>query len=152
MALYTHPEWLAEYARLDADGNPEPCRVCGRSGFYGPRGDRAAGPEYRCCKFCGFWQRVGEESFVAIPTVHRCGNWPTILGAAQPWWEVPEHTAFDCPCCGVVGLRIADWLVGVPRDERAHPWWGVPQGRTQDEYRTFWATREPWLLPPFGYV
>jgi hypothetical protein len=145
---YLREDWLSDYARLDAQGDPEPCPLCRRTGFYGPRGNRTPGPDARrACKFCGFWQHVGQAAFLAVPTVHDCAKWPVILGALEAWWELPEKVTFDCPMptCGAKALRVAERRVEPPIENRRHPWWSVPQHRSYIEYRAFWLAREPGL-------
>jgi hypothetical protein len=151
---YTESAWRGEYEALAKGEVPMACEDCGRTGFYGPRGNYPDGPGRRACKFCGFWQRVGEEPFTAIPTVHICGNGSPILGAPQIWWEVPENRMFDCRYCPAKGLSVENWQVSAPRDEPRHPWWEIPQGLSQEEYRQFWAARESWLedCMPYGYL
>jgi hypothetical protein len=147
MNTYTQSDWEKEYSKLDRGEAPGPCPNCRRTGFYGPRGTRPLGPGYHACKFCGLWQYVDQLSFFAIPTVHSCGNGPTILGAPQIWWEVPEHEFFDCRFCPATQLKIEGWRTNAPHDDRAHPWRQVPQGLSLAAYKQFWKQAEPWLAP-----
>ncbi len=155
MTTYTKKRWLAEYAALDAGADPASCPSCDRTGFYGPRGERPAGTDARrACKFCGRWQRIGEDSFFAVPTVHSCRNGPTILGAPQIWWELPDKELFDCPTCKAKGLTIEHWRTEAPRDDPDHPWWRVPHGLSQEAYKQWWRENEPWVAAQlaFGYL
>ncbi|MEE8520183.1 MAG: hypothetical protein V3S83_02400, partial [Gemmatimonadota bacterium] len=150
---YTREQWSFQYEALDAESPPQSCPSCAWTGFYGPRGERSDPnvKPYHACKFCGFWQREGEEVFFAIPTIHSCGNGPSILGAPQFWWEVPENKSFDCRWCDVSGLRTADWSRPTPHDDAEHPWRQVPQHLSQAAFKEWWQRNAGRQLP-FGYL
>ncbi len=166
VGIYTREQWDKQYETLDKGAAPEPCPnpKCRRTGFYGPRGERddPNTKPYRACKFCGFWQYEGKRWFFAIPTVHSCGNGRPILGAPQIWWEIPGNATFNCCWCekeeGLEveewqGLGVEEWRMRTPREDPDHPFWQVPHGLSQEDYRRWWAKNEPWVLGkmPFGY-
>lgn len=134
---YTVSDWEAEsYAVFAEGGDPLPCPECGRTGFYGPRfvePDR----KIRSCRFCGFWQRVGDAPQQFVPTAHDCDEWPECSRAPYIWWTAPSINSYPCPYCrGTV--VVAASLVSVPNDDPDHPWWKIPQGRSQSFYQRLW--------------
>ena len=99
--IYTEDDWDSEMAALYSErGCPPGCPQCGRSGFYGPR-EAEGSRRYRACKFCGFWQHVGQPAVTNKPTVHNCEEWPKVAGAAYTWWVQPDEEIYTCPYCGV---------------------------------------------------
>lgn len=136
---YTEDDWDSEMAALFSEGGgPGSCPSCTRSGFYGPR--EAEGPRrYRACKFCGFWQDVGQPPVTNKATVHNCEEWPAVAGAAYIWWVRPDEDSYSCPYCAAE-VRIDEAFVTAPAQDSSHPWWRVPQGMTLDEAADFWAT------------
>lgn len=135
---YTEDDWDSEMAALFSKG-PISCPHCSRSGFYGPR--EAEGPRrYRACKFCGFWQDIGQPPVTNKATVHDCEEWPDVAGAPYIWWVHPDEETYACPYCGM-DVRVAKALVTPPAEDSSHPWWQVPQEMTLDEAAEFWATQ-----------
>jgi hypothetical protein len=141
---YTESDWEEESYRLFMErSDPAPCPQCGRTGFFGPR---AADPglKFRACRFCGFWQAIGEKSVQFRPTAHACDEWPECAKAPYVWWVHPDQKQFDCPYCGQVAKveshnafeRGSAQLA--PVDDPDHPWRKVPQGRPYSYYLRFW--------------
>jgi hypothetical protein len=111
---YTESDWEEESYRLFMErSDPAPCPQCGRTGFFGPR---AADPglKFRACRFCGFWQAIGEKKQFDCPY---CGQVA----------KVESHNAFE---------RGSAQLA--PVDDPDHPWRKVPQGRPYSYYLRFW--------------
>ena len=123
--------------------DPLPCPQCGKTGFYGPR---AADPgvKFHCCRFCGFYQVVGEKPAQFLPVVHDCDEWPVCAKAPYVWWVEPDTEQFTCPFCGrslsVRGRNVfkRGVLVERPSEMPDHPWSMVPQDRSYDYYLRFW--------------
>ena len=141
---YTEREWEDEsYSLFGERTDPRPCPECGRTGFFGPR---AADPglKFRCCRFCGFSQIVGEEPVRLLPVVHACADWPVCAKAPYVWWVQRNQKRFVCPFCGreseLIGRNVfkPGVLVDGPSDLRDHPWWKVPQNRSYGYYERFW--------------
>jgi hypothetical protein len=145
---YTEEQWEEDsYLLFVERSDPQPCPKCGQTGFYGPR---AADPgvKFRCCRYCGFSQEVGEEPAQFLPVVHSCEEWPTIAKAPYVWWVHPAMERFLCPFCGrdsdVRGRNV--FKPGVlgksPLEVPDHPWGKVPQNRTYSYYLRFWENWE----------
>ena len=141
---YTEQEWDEDSYRLFVEcTDPEPCPRCGRTGFFGPR---AADPgvKFRCCRFCGFYQVVGEEPIQFLPVVHACDDWPECARAPYVWWVHPNEQRFTCPFCGLQSdvrarnVFTPGVLVDGPSDAQDHPWRKVPQHRSYTYYQRFW--------------
>jgi hypothetical protein len=105
-------------------------------GFYGPR-VAGGGERYRGCRFCGFYQAIGEPGTLARPTAHGCANWPEIAKAAYVWWSPPTEHSYRCPFCGET-VQVANHIMRAPSDDPQHPWWRVPQGKNRFYYARFW--------------
>ena len=135
---YTDGHWEAEsYAIFAEGGNPGPCPDCGRTGFYGPR---FTDPDVKCraCRFCGFFQTVGGAVERHRPTVHGCAAWPSVSRAPYLWWVSPDATSYACPYCGDP-VDVSAATVAAPATDIDHPWWRVPQYRTQTFYKGLWS-------------
>ena len=134
---YSVGAWDEECFALFAEGrDPGTCPSCRRTAFYGPRvGGR--GRRYRACRFCGLLQDVGGRPGRATPTVHGCADWPEVARAPYIWWLPPEQTEYTCPYCEEQ-VSADDARVTAPIDDRDHPWWKIPQGRTRFYYSRFW--------------
>ena len=141
---YSDADWEQEvHALVGERADPAPCPRCGRTGFYGPRG-ADPGTKYRACRFCGFWQAVGQEPVRFRPMVHACAGWPECAAAPYVWWIHPDEKGYTCPYChqriwveGDRGL-IEGTLVTAPSDDPSHPWRLLPQNRPYAHYVTFW--------------
>ena len=133
---YLASAWDEEAFAAYAEGrDPQPCPVCGRIGFYGPRVVGAM--KVRACRFCGLFQEVAEPASRAIPTAHGCADWPEIARATYIWWVPPGDTSYTCPFCQAT-VTAADCTVTPPSEDPKHPWWRVPQGRNRFYYARFW--------------
>ncbi|MBI4499676.1 MAG: hypothetical protein HY700_00805 [Gemmatimonadetes bacterium] len=137
MSIYTDTEWEAENAALWAGANPQSCPQCTRTGFYGPRKNRAE-RKYRACRFCGFWQVVGRNPEQYRASVPRCHGWPQAAGAPYLWWAAPGEESYACEHCGHL-VDVQATLIDAPAQDRSHPWWNVPQNLTQAEYTRYWV-------------
>ena len=141
---YTESDWENDcYSLFVERGDPRPCPVCGRTGFFGPRAaDR--GRKYRACRFCGFSQDVGEEPAQLRAAVHWCEEWPECARAQYVWWVPADEQTFTCPYCRrrapVESRNAFVRAVGVqkPSDDPAHPWHRVPQQCSYAYYLRFW--------------
>lgn len=133
---YPASVWDEEAFAVFAEGrDPQPCPVCGRMGFFGPRVVGVV--RHRACRFCGFYQEVDGPAARATPTVHGCGEWPEIARAPYIWWAAPGEASYTCSFCrGTV--EIGACTVTPPSEDRKHPWWRVPQGRNRFYYARFW--------------
>lgn len=130
--------WDEEAFAAFAEGrDPVACPACKRVGFFGPRVVGAGAIRFRCCRFCGFYQAVDEAPTKARPTAHDCEQWPEIARARYIWWAPPGQESYRCPFCGQT-VAVPDHLVTAPIDDRQHPWWRVPQGKTRFYYARFW--------------
>ncbi len=145
---YSEQDWDEDsYSLFGERTDPKPCPSCARIGFFGPR---AADPgiKFRCCRFCGFHQDVGEEPVQLLPVVHECDDWPICAKAPYVWWVKPDVQRFACPFCerdaDVRGKNVfrRGILVDGPFVESDHPWQKVPQGRTYGYYQRFWENWE----------
>ena len=153
MRPYTERDWQAENTALQHGVDPQPCPACGRTGFYSTR---AAHPSpgkterrhYRACKFCGFWQHIDAAPVPHRATAHNCAGWPKAAGASYIWWVPPDEPSYKCPHCGHQ-VSVSQALVAIPVDDPQHPWWSVPQHRTQAYYLAFWRA-EGLDTRPFG--
>ncbi len=138
---YTQANWEAESFALFAEGgNPRRCPECGRTAFYGPRFIPPSS-KVRSCRFCGFWQEVGGHPTQHLPTVHSCSKWPETSRAPYIWWVAPDTESYPCPFCDDT-VQVALSLVPVPREDPDHPWWRIPQDRTQSFYQRLWKNWE----------
>ena len=134
---YKESHWEEESFSIFAEGaNPRPCPECGRTGFYGPRYIEPDG-KVRACRFCGFWQRVGGAVKQFLPTMHTCAEWPEISRAQYVWWVAPDTESYTCPFCKDA-VQVALSIVPVPREDPDHPWWRIPQNRSQSFYQRLW--------------
>jgi hypothetical protein len=134
---YHRQEWDEEsYALFAEGGDPGACPDCGRTGFYGPR---FADPEerFRDCRFCGFFQMVDVPARRYVPTAHDCETWPEVSQVPYIWWVSPDLDAFDCPFC-TEPILVDSATVPSPIDTPKHPWWKIPQGRSQPFYQRLW--------------
>ncbi len=147
-ANYGLEDWDEDSYQLFVERkDPEPCPICGRTGFYGPR---AADPgvKFRSCRFCGFNQIVDEEPVQFLPLVHSCDVWPSCAKAPYVWWVQPGQQQFTCPFCGrrseVRGRNVfkPGVLVVSPAEAEDHPWHKVPQHRSYAYYQRFWENWE----------
>ena len=136
-ASYSDSDWHAQmesiFTRLEP---PPPCQSCNRTGFYGPR-EAVDGRRYSLCKFCGRYQRVGEDVVICRPTVHGCASSLQVVGAPYIRWVQPSEVSFKCEC-GVEVLSEKA-LVARPVDNPKHPWWQVPQNLSFSAAAAFWA-------------
>ena len=153
MQPYTTADWQAENTALQHGVDPQPCPSCGRTGFYSTR--RADPPSgrtmrrlYRACKFCGFWQDVDADPVRHRATAHTCLGWPKPAGASYIWWVRPDESSYECPYCRQQ-VTVAAALVSIPAEDTQHPWWTVPQHRSQAYYLAFWHA-EGLDTRPFG--
>ncbi|MDP3763386.1 MAG: hypothetical protein Q8Q92_01880 [bacterium] len=91
------------------------CPWCKIIGFYGPRvaGER----KYRACKFCGWWQEVGEEDPYRCTAVQclECGH-------------ADSHKVFSGQTCRNPNLKCGStnkiqipWAI----DQSKHPAWDI---------------------------
>jgi hypothetical protein len=133
---YSDADWAAEIAERDGMSGPRPCPSCERIGFCGPRED-PDGLHYRLCKFCGFYQEVGGASIELRPCVHPCDQVPQVAGAPVITWIRPNETLYVCESCGQE-TDLAESLISSPALDPNHPWWGVPQDLSRQEYVRFW--------------
>jgi hypothetical protein len=132
--------WQAMWDSLHEKHEPPPkCPACDRTGFYGPRIRPTKPRHYRLCKFCGFFQNVGEFSMTLIATVHGCPHQPLhqILGAPQIQWVRLDERKPTCFACEGQ-YDAANHVVTRPVDDAKHPWWAVPQGQSYDEGMAYW--------------
>ena len=145
---YSEQEWDEDsYSLFGERTDPKPCPSCGRTGFFGPR---AADPgvKFRCCRFCGFYQVVGEEPVQLLPVVHKCDDWPECAKAPYVWWVHPNDQSFRCPFCGresdITSRNVfkPGVLVDGPSETFDHPWKKVPQNRPYGYYQRFWENWE----------
>ncbi len=73
---YTAEQWEEEsYALMAERADPGHCPSCGLTGFFGPRA-RDDAPKFRECRFCGFFQEVGQRAIRRRPVSHDCDQWP----------------------------------------------------------------------------
>jgi hypothetical protein len=135
---YTVADWQADVlAIFGRRATPPSCIRCGRSGFFGPR----RGPDdrrYRLCKFCGFYEAIGDAAIACRATIHGCAQWPRVAGAPYVWWVPPDERQYRCPYCGAA-VEVGTATVARPVDDPSHPWRDVPQGATFDQAAAFWA-------------
>jgi hypothetical protein len=138
---YTLHLWTQESAALHAGEDPLNCPACLRRGFYGPReADQAR--RYRACKFCGFWQNVGQLPHEIIRYECRQPDHWTMD------WREP-HESWQCPICTRPYSPSA--AVPWPADDPTHPWHETPTAGSQADYISYWVSRgcPP---PPFGII
>jgi hypothetical protein len=121
-------------------GSPPACPACKWTGFYGPR-KRAGDPRhYRMCKFCGFFQNVGEDSEYLVPTVpHQCPDYATVLEYPYIQWAREYECDRSCDYCGVE-YSVSDARVQRPADGSTHPWRQMPQAQTYQQAIAYWAS------------
>ena len=144
MQQYTDADWEEDsYSLFVERSDPQPCPRCGRTGFFGPR---AADPDvkFRACRFCGFYQEVGQKPVQFLPVAHSCEEWPECARAPYIWWVPPDQEQYTCPYCGresaVRGRNIftPGVLTASPAEDVDHPWGKVPQNRPYAYYIRFW--------------
>ena len=130
---YNHKDWLAEMEAprvklmfndsrggMDYHARKLPCPKCEAVGFYGPFASDND-PEYRMCKFCGIWQKVGGD-------LERCNMFyhhdckeaekhpdPIKEILKYDWNKGGKECAHSL--CKVVTNRIVDW----PTENQSHP-------------------------------
>ena len=137
---YRKSDWNAEFMTVFAQrAAPPSCPGCNRTAFFGPR--KAGDREYRLCKFCGFYQGVGADPHQCVATVHGCAGWPSIAGAPYIWWLQPDETEYQCRYCQTL-VQVSATVVPRPVQDRAHPWWQVPQNMSFEQARAFWVQHE----------
>jgi hypothetical protein len=141
---YTDAQWDEDsYLLFVERADPKPCPSCGQTGFYGPRA-ADMGLRFHSCRFCGFYQEVGEEPAQFLPVTHDCDEWPVCAKAPYVWWVPQDTDRFTCPFCGrnadVRGLNVfkRGVMVDRPSDLEDHPWRKVPQHRDYAYYLRFW--------------
>lgn len=138
---YTRSDWDAESFALFAEGaDPPACPECGRTAFFGPRFVEP-NRRYRGCRFCGFWQEVDGAPEQYLPTVHDCAKWPECSRSPYIWWVSPDTESYPCPYCHE-DVAVALCITPVPYEDPDHPWWKIPQGRTQSFYQRLWRNWE----------
>lgn len=69
-AEFTQAEWVELNKAFLGPEPPRPCPACDRTGCYGSYSMDTT--LYRMCKFCGFRQKVREDSIYCIPVAHSC--------------------------------------------------------------------------------
>ena len=117
---------------------PRPCPACERTGFFGSRADSNIPQRfYRMCKFCGFFQNVGEESSYLVPNAHPCERSPTILGERYIQWCGATEVSRQCFSCAEE-YDVRSHLVSRPSATPEHVWWQVPQDMDRAGYVAFW--------------
>jgi hypothetical protein len=137
---YTDGEWAADMASLYlARESPPACPHCGRTGFYGPR-SAGSTRRYRGCKFCGFWQNVGERVIIHFAVVHDCDRNTSIAAAPEIQWVAPHERIVKCYGCQQ-DFEVAGFIITAPSDDPSHPWWNVPQGLSYDDSIIFWQSQ-----------
>ncbi len=142
---FTEEDWEdASYALLAERADPEHCPSCGLTGFYGPRALDDA-PKFRECRFCGFYQQVGQQCSRRRPVAHDCDNWPEVAGAPYVWWVAADVRWYHCTFCDNPRVPVATSNVfskgsGIvaPSDDPQHPWWHVPQDQSYAFYYKYW--------------
>ena len=145
VTAYTEQDWEDQsYALLAEGSDPEQCPECGLTGFYGPRA-REGALKYRECRFCGFYQMVGQRPRRLRPVVHDCEEWPEIADAPYIWWIASDERWYECSFCGKrtpverSNTFVRGTGIVAPSDDPTHPWWHVPQDQSYAYYREFWA-------------
>lgn len=134
--VYSAAAWDEDAFALYAEGRePQPCPVCARVGFFGPRVVGVS--KLRACRFCGFHQEADEAPARATPTAHGCAEWPDIARAPYIWWVPPGESTYTCAFCRKV-VKVDEHAVTPPSEDPNHPWWRVPQGRNRFYYARFW--------------
>ena len=141
---YTDEQWDEEsYALLAERADPAHCPACGLTGFYGPRA-RDDAPKFHECRFCGFYQEVGQQSTRRRPVSHDCDQWPEIAGAPYVWWIAPDERWFHCNFCDrraaveTSNVFMKGSGITAPSDNPNHPWWHVPQDQSYSFYYSYW--------------
>lgn len=147
MVPYTVADWRAERERIQPQEIAAACRSCGRTGFYGPR-EADNGRKYRLCKFCGFYQCVGEDPVQFRPCAHQCESWPEVLGAPYIQWIGPDQKSYDCFYCAE-DVPSGPTAIPRPAETEDHPWREVPQGLTYGGYQRFWLR---WIGKPRRFL
>jgi hypothetical protein len=127
---YTFEDWQNELHALRDGGDPAPCPRCGRRGFYEPKW---AEPNryYRACKFCGFWQNVGEDPMNVIR--YEC--------RAPDHWSADWKVATEAWSCMCGRTFTPDQRVSWPVNDKGHWWNEAPAYGTQADFRKFWSER-----------
>jgi hypothetical protein len=141
---YTEQQWEDEsYALLAERADPSHCPSCGLTGFFGPRA-RDGGKKFRECRFCGFYQGVGQQPARRRAVAHKCEEWPEVAGAPYIWWIPADERWYVCNFCGkraaVETSNVFQKGAGItpPSDDPGHPWWNVPQDQTYSFYYDYW--------------
>ena len=117
---------------------PRPCPACKRTGCYG---SYAAGTRcYRMCKFCGFYQKVGQDSRYLVPTAHACEKAPHILGEPYIQWAQTDEVIPKCFYCDQE-YAVESYLAPRPSATPGHGWWAIPQGMDRDTSIAFWKVQ-----------
>ena len=98
--------------------------------------------KYRLCKFCGFWQYVGEEPKRLIHYLCKHGD-----GSFYPDWKEPRES-WCCPDCGTE--YAPDESVPWADEDPLHPFRTqeeAPKDGTQADFRAYWGRfglEKPW--------
>ena len=106
-----------------------PCPKCHTKGFFSPR--QAQERKYLACKFCGFWQEVGGESYFCIQIY--CLNC-----SALGWIKPNEET--HCPNCGQIGGEQKLGVLIPAPESKENPMWAEKlklESRHQKNYNLF---------------
>ena len=93
------------------------------------------------CKFCGLFQNVGETAEQLVPTIHtNCSKQMAnvVLDYPHIQWVRPHEGRPKCHHCDNE-YDTANSVVSKPVEVADHPWNGVPESGTFDEYAVFWA-------------
>lgn len=141
---YSAEDWeQASYALLAERRDPEHCPSCGLTGFYGPRA-RDDTPKFRECRFCGFYQEVGQQPTRRQPVAHNCDKWPEVAGAPYVWWVAADQRSYHCSFCDNAAVIETSNVfakgsgIVAPSDDPHHPWWHVPQDQSYSFYYKYW--------------
>ncbi len=141
---FTDADWEDQsYSLMAEQAPPTPCPNCGRTGFFGPRALDGQ-PKFVACRFCGYFQAVGQAPTRLRPVTHDCENWPQAAGAPYIWWIPMDEKWYVCHYCqrrlAVAGRNafVRGAAVTPPADDPNHPWWKVPQGASYDTYYKLW--------------
>ena len=141
---FTDTDWEDQsYALMAEQAAPSPCPNCGRTGFFGPRALDGQ-PKFLSCRFCGYFQAVGQPPTRLRPVAHNCENWPEAAEAPYIWWIPMDEKWYVCHYCkrrlAVAGANafMKGAAVTPPADDPNHPWWKVPQNASYDTYYKLW--------------
>ena len=91
------------------------------------------------CKFCGFFQNVGEDSKYLLPNAHPCAKADAhrILGELYIQWAQPNDVTRKCEFCGRE-YSVSSCAAPRPWATGEHGWWQIPQGMDRDQSIAFW--------------